>query len=292
MVLLLLSSGAHGVARAQEAHADHAQAAAPAGVEMPARTGKDALPAGESQAKEALEKSPRHGEWVDVPVTGAKPIRTWVVYPERKDKAPVVIVVQEIFGLTDWIRSVADQLAQDGFIAVAPDLLTGKGPNGGNSDAFASRDDVVKAVRGLQASDVDHWLDAVRQYGLGIAAANGRVGVVGFCWGGSTSFQYATHQPMLDASVVYYGSSPDAAALANVKAPVLGLYGGDDERVNATIPGAQSEMKKLGKTYETHVFEGAGHGFLRAQGDRDGANRRAAEQAWPLTVKFLHRTLK
>ncbi len=289
---LLLSPVVASVARAQDAHADHAQAAAAAAVELPARTGNDALPAGESQAKEALEKSPRHGEWVDVPVTGSKPIRAWVVYPERKDKAPVVIVIQEIFGLTDWIRAVADQLAHDGFIAVAPDLLTGKGPNGGNSDAFASRDDVVKAVRELQPADVDHLLDAVRQYALGIPAGNGSVGTVGFCWGGSASFRYATHQPMLRAAVVYYGSSPDAAALANVKAPVLGLYGGDDERVNATIGPAQAEMKKLGKTFEPHVFEGAGHGFLRAQTDRDGANRRAAEQAWPLTVMFLQRTLK
>jgi carboxymethylenebutenolidase len=280
------------VAAAQEAHGDHAQAAAPAAVELPARTGKDALPAAEAQAKDALEKSPRHGEWVDVPVTGAKPIRAWVVYPERKDKAPVVIVIQEIFGLTDWIRAVADQLARDGFIAVAPDLLTGKGPNGGNSDAFASRDDVVKAVRGLEASDVDHMLDAVRQYGLGIPAGNGKIGTVGFCWGGSTSFRYATHQPMLGAAVVYYGSAPDAAALATVQAPVLGLYGGDDERVNATIARAQSEMKKLGQSYVPHVFEGAGHGFLRAQTERDGANRRAAEQAWPLTVKFLQQHLK
>jgi carboxymethylenebutenolidase len=291
-ILLLAAPGARGVAYAQDAHADHAQAAAPVAVELPARTGNDALPAAESQAKDALEKSPRHGEWVDVPVIGGNPIRAWVVYPERKDKAPVVIVIQEIFGLTDWIRAVADQLARDGFIAVAPDLLTGKGPNGGNSDAFASRDDVVKAVRGLQDSDVDHQLDAVRQYALGIPAGSGKVGTVGFCWGGSTSFRYATHQPMLGAAVVYYGSSPDAAALANVKAPVLGLYGGDDERVNATIPAAKSEMKKMGRSYEPHLFEGAGHGFLRAQTDRDGANYRAAEQAWPLTVKFLQRTLK
>jgi carboxymethylenebutenolidase len=292
-MLLMVVPGASGAARAQEAHADHAQAAAaPAAVDLPARTGNDPLPPAESQAKDALEKSPRHGEWVDVPVTGGKPIRAWLVYPERKDKAPVVIVIHEIFGLTDWIRAVADQLARDGFIAVAPDLLTGKGPSGGNSDAFASRDDVVKAVQGLADADVDRQLDAVRQFGLGIPAGSGKVATIGFCWGGSTSFRYATHQPMLSAAVVYYGSAPDAAALANVQAPILALYGGDDERVNATIAPAQSAMKKLGKTFEPHVFEGAGHGFLRAQGDRDGANRRAAEQAWPLTVKFLQRTLK
>jgi carboxymethylenebutenolidase len=252
-----------------------------------------APPPGEGGAKAALEKSPRHGEWVDVQVAGAEvPVRSYVVYPETKDKAPVVIVIHEIFGLTDWIRSVADQLAADGFIAIAPDLLSGMGPNGGGTEAFASRDDVTKAVRGLDAAKVDAGLNAVRAYGLKLPAANGKVATVGFCWGGGQSFRYATTQPELAAAVVYYGTSPAPEALANVKAPVLGHYGGDDARVNATIDPAKAEMAKLGKTYEPNIYDGAGHGFLRQQDGRDGANKRAAEKAWPKTVEFIRKHAK
>jgi carboxymethylenebutenolidase len=199
-----------------------------------------------------------------------------------------VIVIHEIYGLTDWIRGVADRLAADGFIAVAPDLICGKAPGGGCTDAAASSDDVVKLVRGLTAEEVSTRLDAVRDHALKLPAASGTSATLGFCWGGSTSFTYATAQPGLNAAVVYYGSSPaDAAKLAAIEAPVLGLYGGDDARVNATIEPAALEMKKLGKTYETHVYDGAGHGFLRQQGGRDGANMRATEQAWPATIAFL-----
>jgi carboxymethylenebutenolidase len=209
----------------------------------------------------------------------------WVVYPERKDKAPVVLVVHEIFGLTDWIRAVADRLADDGFIAVAPDLLSGKGPKGGGTEAYASRDDVVQAVSGLPRDEVIRRLDAVRAYGLARPAADGRSAAIGFCWGGSTTFAYAVAQPKLDAAVVYYGTAPDE--LAGLQAPVLGLYGGNDARVGATIEGTRARMKTLDRSYEPHVFEGAGHGFLRAQSAQDGANRRASEEAWPRTIAFL-----
>lgn len=252
-----------------------------------------AMPPGEAGAKAALEKSPRHGEWADVAVPGMKtPLRTYVVYPERKDKAPVVIVIQEIYGLTDWIRSVADQLAAEGFIAVAPDLLSGKGPGGGGTEAFASRDDVVKAVRNLRPEEVNASLDAVRAYGIKLPAANGKSATVGFCWGGAISFAYAAHQPELNAAVVFYGTSPDAQAIEKIKAPVLGLYGGDDARVNATIEPAAQQMKKLGKTYVPHIYEGAGHGFLRQQEGREGANLKASQQAWPATVEFLRQQTK
>lgn len=299
--MLTLSAG---YARAQgvqpDAHAGHATAQSRADPSAPLtatqaaekRTGNDTLPAGEESAKAALEASPRHGEWVDVPVPSGQPVRAWVVYPERKDKAGVVIVIQEIFGLTDWIRAVADQLARDGFIAIAPDLLTGKGPQQGNSDSFASRDDTVKAVRSLDPSEVRSQLDAVRQYGMKLPASNGKTGTVGFCWGGGVSFRYAGEQPALNAAVVYYGTSPDAGVLAQIKAPVLGLYGGDDARVNATIEPAAAALKSTGTTYEHEIYEGAGHGFLRAQSGRDGANRKAAGQAWPATVAFLKKHLK
>jgi carboxymethylenebutenolidase len=248
---------------------------------------RDALPPAEETAKERLTSSPRHGELVSVDAQGT-PIRTWIVYPERRDKAPVVIVIHEIFGLTDWIRTVADQLAADGFIAVAPDLLSGNGPSGGGTEAFASRDDVTKAVSGLQREDVLARLNAVRDYAVALPAASGKSATVGFCWGGSASFAYAVAQPRLDAAVVYYGTAPlDLSTLSTVRAPVLGLYGREDARVTATIEATKSKMRELGKSYESHVFDGAGHAFLRAQSGQSGANLTAARQAWPLTIAFL-----
>jgi len=252
-----------------------------------------ALPPSESEAKTALEKSPRHGEYVDVKMGGGGPsIRTWISYPEKKDKAGVVIVIQEIFGLTDWIRGVADAFAKDGFIAVAPDLVSGLGPGGGGTESVASRDDVVALVRGISPEEATKRLNAVRDWALRIPAGNGKTATVGFCWGGAQSFAYAAAQPGLNGAVVFYGSSPEAAALSTIQAPVLGNYGGDDARVNATIPPAQAEMKKLGKTYEPHIYEGAGHGFLRDQTGRDGANMNATRESWPRTVAFLKDRLK
>jgi carboxymethylenebutenolidase len=251
------------------------------------------LPPGELQAKAALEKSPRHGEYVDIKLpSGGTPIRTWVSYPERKDKAGVVIIIHEIYGLSDWIRGVADQLARDGFIAVAPDLISGLGPDGGGTESAASRDDVVKLVRGLSPEAATARLNAVYDYATKIPAANGKVATMGFCWGGGQSFAYAAAQPGLDGAIVYYGTSPEAATLAKIKAPVLGLYGEDDARVNATVGPAEAEMKRLKKSYEPNTYAGAGHGFLRGQDGRDGANLKATQQAWPRTLKFLRENLK
>jgi carboxymethylenebutenolidase len=210
------------------------------------------------------------------------------VYPERKEKAPVVIVIHEIFGLSDWIRGAADQLAAEGFIAIAPDFLSGHGPNGGGTDAFKGRDEVTKAVREVKIDEVTTVLNATRDYAAKLPAATAKFATVGFCWGGAQSFAYAARQPDLSAAVVYYGTSPsDAKDFEKIKAPVLGLYGSDDARVDATIPPAQEQMKKLGKEYTPHLFDGAGHGFLRGQSERDGANLKAAQQAWPLTIEFL-----
>jgi carboxymethylenebutenolidase len=252
-----------------------------------ATTSLAAIPPGEPDAKATLEKSPRHGEYVDVARAGKTALRAYVVYPETRDKAPVVIVIHEIFGLTDWVRSVADQLAADGFIAIAPDLLSGLRKDGAGTDAFASRDDVVKAVRGLSSDEVNAGLDAVREHGTKLPASNGKTATIGFCWGGARSFAYATHQPELSAAVVYYGTSPDRSAIEKVRAPVLGLDGSDDARVNATVAPADAAMKELGKHFEHHTYDGAGHGFLRQQDGRDGANRKAAEQAWKRTIEFL-----
>lgn len=264
------------------------------GSSTPQMTAAPSPPPDEAGALEALNTSPRHGEWVDVPMQGSDtPVRTWAVYPERSDNAPVVIVIMEIYGMTDWIRSVADQLAAEGFIALAPDLLSGMGPNGGGSESLGTRDDVVAMVRQLAPEEAMRRLDAVRAYAATIPSATDKVGVVGFCWGGGTSFAYAVHQPDLDAAVVYYGTSPaEGSPYDAINAPVLGLYGGDDQRVDATIPTARAAMDALGKPYEVEVYDGAGHGFLRAQNDRDGANMRATEQAWPRTVDFFRQHLQ
>ncbi|MCI0434825.1 MAG: dienelactone hydrolase family protein [Gemmatimonadetes bacterium] len=248
------------------------------------------LPAGAAQATQRVQSSPRHGEWVTIR-TGADSVRAWVVYPERSERAPVVLVVHEIFGLSNWIRGVADQVAADGFIAIAPDLLTMQDvperPDG-ESDPDAAR----VAIRTLQPADVHRQLRAVADWGMKLPAAKPVYGIVGYCWGGSTSFAHAVASADLGAAVVYYGSSPDAAALATVRAPVLGLYGEDDARVNATIAPADEAMKRLGRTYEHHIFAGAGHGFLRAQEDRNGANLEATRRAWPLTIQWFRTHLE
>jgi len=251
------------------------------------------LPADEKGAKARLNTSSRHGEFAKIEMAGAKaPINAYVVFPETKEKAPVVIVIQEIYGLTDWIRGVADQLAAEGFIAIAPDLLSGRGAKGGGTEDFADRDAVTKAVRDLSPADVTKMLNVVRDYGLKLPAANGKSATIGFCWGGMTSFRYATEQPALNAAVVYYGNSPSAETIANLKVPVLGLYGGKDARVNPTIAPAEKQIKELGKSFTPHIYEGAGHGFLRQLEGLEGANMKAAEQAWPETLKFLREHTK
>jgi carboxymethylenebutenolidase len=251
------------------------------------------IPPAEEQAKATLEKSPRHGEWIDVKMpSDGTPIRTWVVYPERKEKAGVVLVIHEIFGLSDWIRGVTDQLAKEGFIAVAPDLLSGKGPGGGGTESAASRDDVVKLIRALTPEETTARLNAVRDWAIKLPSADGKSATTGFCWGGSASFAYAATQPGLNAAVVFYGTAPEASALTAIKAPVLGNYGGDDARVTATVGPTQEAMKKAGKTYEPHVYDGAGHGFLRQQTGKEGANLKATRTAWPRTIAFLKDALK
>lgn len=253
---------------------------------------KAKIPASAEAAKAAITASPRHGEWADVPLArgSATKLRTWVVYPERRDKAPVVIVIHEIFGLTDWVRAVADQLAAEGFIALAPDLLSGKGPKGGGTESFGEGE-AIGAIRGLTPDEVTQRLNAVRGYAVALPAARAKTATVGFCWGGAASFAYATRQP-LNAAVVYYGTPPEPDALAKIRCPVLGLYGGDDARVTSTVEGTTKEMAERKKRYTPHVYAGAGHGFLRQQSGRDGANGKAAQQAWATTVQFLKTNLR
>ncbi len=250
------------------------------------------LPPGEENAQAVLNASPRHGEWIDIPYEGSTiPLRAWISYPERKDKAPVIIIIHEIFGVTDWIRSVADQLAKDGYVAVAPDYISGLGPNGGGTESIGSRDSVVRLIRSLSAEESYKRTNAVFDYAMKIPSASGKIGTVGFCWGGMRSFGYACAQPKLKAAVVYYGTSPEAKELSSLNAPVLGLYGADDARVVSTVEPASVETKKLGKSYEYEIYEGAGHGFLRQQSGREGANLAASEKAWKRMLGFLAKHL-
>jgi carboxymethylenebutenolidase len=249
----------------------------------------DPNPEATEQLASALKSSPRKSEWVDIKGSNGTPIKSFVVYPDRRDKAPVVIVVMEIFGLSDWIRGVADQLAKEGFIAIAPDFLSGMGPNKGGSAELGSQG-ATQAIGSVTLDDRMRIMNDVRAHALAMPAANGKLGAVGFCWGGGTVFAYALAQPALNAAVSYYGPMPaDATAYANAKVPVLGLYGGNDNRVNANIELAKTEMAKAKAEYDPHIFEGAGHGFLRQQAGSANApgNKKATEQAWPLTIEFL-----
>lgn len=246
-----------------------------------------ALPADQQGASDALKNSPRHGEFVDVSIPNQDTkLKCFVAYPERSDKAPVVIVIHEIFGQSDWVRSVCDELAKEGFIAIAPDMLSGMGPNGGGTESFAG-DAVRGAIRDLKPDVIALRLDAARDYATRLPAANGKAASIGFCWGGAVSFAYAAQQPALSGAVVYYGSPPAASEMEKITAPVLGLYGKDDARITSTVEATKASMEKLGKRYDAHVYEGAGHGFLRQQQDRNGANLKAAEEAWKTTIAFL-----
>ena len=238
-------------------------------------------------AKARLEASPRHHEYV--PLThGDRTVQAFVVYPEVKTKAPVVILIHEIFGLSDWAKEMADELAGQGFIVVAPDLLTGFGPNGGGSDAFPSMDATTKAVSGLDAGVVNADLDAAADYGKKIPAGNGKIAVVGFCWGGSKSFAFAAHRKDLSAAFVFYGTGP--ADVTTITAPVYGFYAGNDARVGATVPATTDAMKAAGKKYEPVTYDGAGHGFMRAGEDPNNTvpgNKTAREQGFTRLVSLI-----
>jgi carboxymethylenebutenolidase len=258
----------------------------------------DALPPGTAaHVEKALADSPRHGEWVAIPLADAKTLEAFVVYPERADKAGVVLVIHDIRGMSDWIRAVGDQLAEDGFIAVVPDFLSGMGKDGGGTAALGS--EVGRTIRQLDEATVYARLDAARAWAEKLPAANGKTAVLGFCWGGTQSFGYALHQPQLQAAVVFYGNVPGATAdeapgdrIAAIRSPVLGHYGGNDARINATLPPTIRAMLQHGRSYEFHSYEGAGHGFVGRQDGQDGLNLAATRAAWPLTLAFLRRHLR
>jgi carboxymethylenebutenolidase len=240
-------------------------------------------------AKERLARSPRHQEWVQVK-NGDRSVKSFVVYPEVKNKATAVIVIHEIFGMTDWVQTVADRLAEAGYIAIAPDLLSGMGPNGGD---FTDRSTVTQAVMKLPTDQVTGDLNAVADYIGKVPSCNGKVVVSGFCWGGSQSFRFATNRPSLKAAFVFYGTPPDKDSLAKIKCPVYGFYAGSDARVTATVPQTTTDMKALGKAYDPVTYDGAGHGFMRAGEDpanQNADNTKAHDQGWVRWLAIMKKT--
>ena len=240
-------------------------------------------------AKARLEKSPRHLEWVKVK-QGKREVNSFIAYPEVKDKATALVVIHEIFGLTDWVRGVTDQLAEAGYIAIAPDLLSGAAPNGGGTSELGGADAVRKAISSLPPDQITADLAAVVEYVSKLPACNGKVMVAGFCWGGGQSFRFATNSKDIRAALVFYGTGPvQERDIARIKCPVYGFYGGNDARVSSTVSESANLMKKAGRTYEPVTYVDAGHGFMRAgeAPDANEANKKAHDQAWTRWKELL-----
>ena len=248
-----------------------------------------ALLGAQDPVKDRLEKSPRHQEWIEIK-HGERTVHAFIVYPEVKEKAPVVVLIHEIFGLSDWVRSVADRLAENGYIAIAPDLLSGMAPKGGKTSDFENPDAVRAAIAKLPPDQVTADLNAVCDFGKKDPAASGKVAVGGFCWGGAQTFRFATNRAEIAAAFVFYGRGPEGAdETARIACPVYGFYGENDARVNATIAKSQELMKAARKTFEPVTYAGAGHGFMRAGEDpKNGeANKKALDDAWKRWLELL-----
>ncbi len=242
-------------------------------------------------AKARLEKSPRHLEWVKVKHDDRE-VNCFVAYPEVKDKATAVVIIHEIFGLSDWVRGVADQLAEAGYIVVAPDFLSGSATNGGGTAELGGGDAVRKAISSLKPDQITADLNAAVNYAAGLPSCNGKVAVGGFCWGGTQTFRFVTNNRKIKAGFAFYGSGPEKEEeIQRIGCPVYGFYGGNDNRVNSTIPKSKELMKKAGKTYEPVIYDGAGHGFMRAgeAPDANEANKKAREDGWKRWKELLNK---
>jgi carboxymethylenebutenolidase len=251
----------------------------------------DDLPSNWIMADKVVGTTPRKNEWVDIPVPGTNvKVHTWVVYPDGDQKVGAVLVLHGASGMTDWIRSVADQLAKEGFIGLAVDLSSGLGPNGGNYESFRFLDDRMRATQKLGRADVMARIKAVRDYAARMPRSNGRTGSIGFCGGGTNSFTLATEVPEHNASVVYYGTPPPTEALARTNAPVLSFAGEDDARVFAAVEPTRAEMKRLGKSFESYTYPHATHSFLWMQDL--GNNFEATADSWPRTIAFFRTHLR
>jgi carboxymethylenebutenolidase len=232
-------------------------------------------------AKARLDKSPRHLEWIKIK-SGEREVNSFIAYPEVKEKATAVIVIHEIFGLSDWARSMTDELAEAGYIAIAPDLLTGTPGANGSS---AARD----AIGSLPEKQITADLEAAVKYAQSLPACNGKVVIAGFCWGGRQAFRFASSNRDLKASFVFYGEAPSEADLKNLSCPVYGFYGENDARITAAVPKTAEAMKTAGKAYEPVIYSGAGHGFMRGgeAPDAKAADKKAREDAWKRWKKIL-----
>ena len=243
-------------------------------------------------ALEQLENSPRHHEWVEIESNG-RILHNFVAYPEVSENATVVIVIHENRGLNEWARSFADQLAEKGFIAIAPDLISNTVEGFEKTTDFESSDDARQAIYGLEQDHVTEDLMHVLRYAHELEAGNGKVAVAGFCWGGSQSFRFATNTgDGIKAALVFYGTGPqEEAAYAGVEVPVYGFYGGNDNRVNSTIEASKAAMDKYGKTYDYQIYPGAGHAYMRSGDDperpADDPNKAARNESWERLVSLL-----
>ena len=238
--------------------------------------------ANQGWAKNRIEKSPRHLEWVTVK-HGDREVKAFLGFPEVKNKSTVVILIHENRGLTDWVRSMVDQVAEAGYIAIAPDLLSGSGPNGGGTAEIKTNDDAGKAISALKPEQVTADLNAILAHVKKLPASNGKVVVAGFCWGGAQTFRFATNNKDIKAGLVFYGSPPNDQDIAKISAPIYGFYGSNDARINATIPKTEELMKAAGKKYDPVTYEGAGHGFMKSGEDPSNttdANKKARNEAW------------
>jgi len=248
-----------------------------------------AVASAQDAAKARLYKSPRHLEWVKVK-HGDREVNCFIAYPEVKEKATTVVVIHEIFGLSDWARGVTDQLAEAGYIAIAPDLLSGSATNGGGTAELGGNDAIRKAIGKLPADQITADLNAVADYVAKLPACNGKVVIAGFCWGGTQAFRYATNNKNIKAAYVFYGQSPEKADdLSRINCPVYGFYAGNDSRITATVPKTAESMKSAGKTYEPLTYEGAGHGFMRAgeASDANAANKKGRDDSWKRWKELL-----
>jgi carboxymethylenebutenolidase len=254
---------------------------------MPAATTTattSAAPASQAQdwAKQHVDKSPRHHEWVSIKTAAGRTISAFVVYPERPTKAPAIVVIHEIFGMSDWVQMVSDEFAEAGYIAIAPDLLSGQ--------KLTDPTAIGKAIRDLPPDQITSDLTATADYVSKLPASTGRVAVAGFCWGGGQAFRFATNWQNLAAAYVFYGPGPDKTEdVARIKAPVYGFYAGNDARIGATVPKTQELMQAASKTYEVETYAGAGHGFMRAGEAPDASpeNRKARDDSWARLKKLL-----
>lgn len=245
--------------------------------------------AADDPVKQRLDNTPRHHEWQDLKTKGGRTLRTFVVYPETKEPATAVVVIHENKGLTDWVRGVADQLAEAGFVAIAPDFLSQTGPDGGNTDAYKSIDAATQGIYKLPAKQVMDDLDAAVAYAEGLKAVNGKVAVAGFCWGGGKSFEAAAHTSKIASAFVFYGSAPQQPMLEKIAVPVYGFYGENDNRITGQVPQVTEQLKQLKKSYTPKVYQGAGHGFMRTgeTASADDPNKKARDEAWATWKELL-----